>query len=123
MFAETQNEITDEYELGGLVDLFSKTESSEFSTTWSFTTSTDHIHAGPDSDVFVVPNINVKYRTVAIVEWNQTTCGVRLDDDGELPEEVIFELEGSGNEPAMSFYTRWHVNRGKTERALSIVAC
>lgn len=57
-------------------DLFNADEdtSNSFSTTWSYTTSSDPARAGAESDVFVVPNLNVFYVEVYQVYWNNTDC-------------------------------------------------
>ena len=51
-----------------------KTKSNQFSTTWSYETSSDHWTAGRMSDVSVVPNLNVMYREVSVIEWDNENC-------------------------------------------------
>lgn len=57
-------------------DLFNadKETTNSFSTTWSYTTSSSPARAGAESDVFVVPNLNVLYTEVYQVYWNSTDC-------------------------------------------------
>ncbi len=94
--------------------LSDKTRSNEFSTTWSYETSSDPWTAGPMSDVFVVPNLNVMYKEVYIVEWDNATCSVKTEDDTKdppdnLPFTTTFNIEDTENQPALSFFSRYHV--------------
>ena len=81
-----------------------KTKSNQFSTTWSYETSSDPWTAGPMSDVFVVPNLNVMYREVYVVEWDNTTCAVTTEGDGGLPITTTFNIEDTENQPALAFF-------------------
>eukprot|EP00957_Ditylum_brightwellii_P032409 2455917-Ditylum_brightwellii.AAC.1 len=61
------------------------------------------------SDVFVVPNLNAIYREVYVVNWKNETCEVEKADDGTLPITTIINLEDVKNQPALAFYSRYHV--------------
>ena len=60
------------------------------------------------SDVFVVPNLNVMYRNVQVVHWENEKCAVE-EIDGALPETTTINLEDVKNQPALAFYSRYHV--------------
>lgn len=91
--------------------------SHTFSTTWSYETSDEPARAGPDSDVFVVPNLSIKYEEVYNVRWDDTECafGVEkyLDPNGDekvgFPISVVFDVKNT-QDSALSFYTRYHLN-------------
>ncbi|GFH52940.1 hypothetical protein CTEN210_09416 [Chaetoceros tenuissimus] len=88
-----------------------KTITNSFSTTWSYTTSTDPSIAGEESDVFVVPNLNVFYEEVYTVKWESKeneACGPKLDGD-KFPSTVIFDIEAPTNKPAFAFFSRHHI--------------
>lgn len=70
-------------------------ESTTYSTTWSYTTSSNTIRAGEESDVFVVPNLNVAYETVQLVRWSKDTCSPILDKNGDLLEDKVFKFDVS----------------------------
>ena len=53
-----------------LVSLTDRDTSSSFTTTWSYRTSTDQWTAGSPSDVFLVPNLNAKFKDITEVQWN-----------------------------------------------------
>lgn len=61
-------------------DLFNRDKkfSNSYSTTWSYTTNSEAARAGPESDVFVVPNLNVEYIEIYAVNWNSTKCKPEL---------------------------------------------
>ena len=67
--------------------------------------------AGKDSDVFVVPNLNVKYESVDLVYWDNSDdkCGPKLGESNTFPTAVIFDLEAPSSEPALTFYSRKHI--------------
>ena len=91
--------------------------SHTFSTTWSYETSDEPARAGPESDVFVVPNLSIKYIEVYNVKWDDTNCEFGLmnytDSNGELkvgfPVSVVFDVKNT-QDSALSFYTRYHLN-------------
>jgi len=100
-------------EVGGELFANTRSESNSFSTTWSYKTSTDAAKAGADSDVFVVPNLNVMFTPVFIVLWDNDTCKpIRNDDDEGFPEEIVFDIGADTTKPALSFYSRYHIDRG-----------
>lgn len=80
-------------------DLFNADEeaTNSFSTTWSYTTSSEAARAGEESDVFVVPNLSVFYSEVFQVFWNIDTCKPSLVlrhgtiDEYEFP--TVFEFD------------------------------
>lgn len=72
---------------------------SQFSTTWSYKTSTDAYVAGRASDVFVVPNINVRFKDVTDIQWNSTSC------QATSVRSQKFEIGAKDNIPALSFVT------------------
>ena len=68
------------------------------------------------SDVFVVPNLNVLFQEVIHVYWDEDECS------GLTSDKISFELDNPGNDPAVAFYSRWHVMYIKIpelERALN----
>lgn len=91
--------------------------SHTFSTTWSYETSDEPARAGPESDVFVVPNLSIKYIEVYNVKWDDTKCEFGLtdytDSNGEVkvgfPVSVVFDVKNT-QDSALSFYTRYHLN-------------
>ncbi|GFH57847.1 hypothetical protein CTEN210_14323 [Chaetoceros tenuissimus] len=106
---------------GGAIDTDFKNEEREsshtFSTTWSYETSDEPARAGPDSDVFVVPNLSIKYEEVYNVRWDDIKCDFGLqnftDPNGDVkvgfPISVVFDVK-STKDSALSFYTRYHLN-------------
>lgn len=94
-----------------------KSSSNYFSTTWSYTTSTDASLAGPQSDVFVVPNLNVAYDEVIIAEWNNTSCKPILENEGTpdegFPSRIEFDVNSDSTKPAFSYYSRYFIDKGK----------
>jgi hypothetical protein len=62
-----------------------------------------------------VPNLNVEYKEVFLVEWDNDECRPKLDYENdvntymEFPSTVIFDLKGE-NTPALSFYSRYHID-------------
>jgi hypothetical protein len=71
--------------------------------------------AGKDSDVFVVPNLNVKYESVDLVYWDNSDgkCGPKLGESDAFPTVVLFDLEAPSSEPALTFYSRKHIETTK----------
>ena len=57
------------------------------------------------SDVFVVPNLNVMYEEVYVVEWNNTICAVNTEEDDEPPTTITFNIEDNENQPALAFFS------------------
>eukprot|EP00559_Dactyliosolen_fragilissimus_P002088 CAMPEP_0184871508 /NCGR_PEP_ID=MMETSP0580-20130426/40756_1 /TAXON_ID=1118495 /ORGANISM="Dactyliosolen fragilissimus" /LENGTH=2372 /DNA_ID=CAMNT_0027374173 /DNA_START=995 /DNA_END=8116 /DNA_ORIENTATION=+ len=102
-----------ENNLGFITQMSDETRSNQFSTTWSYQTSSDPWTAGPMSDVFVVPNLNVMYQEVIVVEWDNATCSVATDGNGTLPITTTFNIEDTENQPALSFFSRYHINNVK----------
>jgi hypothetical protein len=93
-------------EIGGLVHQSEEEKSNEFSTVWSYKTSEDPWLAGPMSDVFVVPNLNVMYLQVYEINWD--------DSENECTaiksETTTFDLNADTTKNSMAFYSRYHVN-------------
>jgi len=89
-------------------------ESNSFSTTWSYKTSTNAAKAGADSDVFVVPNLNVMFTPVIIVLWDNdiNSCKPAVDDEGDFPQDIVFDIGADTTKPSLSFYSRYHIDRG-----------
>ena len=92
-----------------------KERSIQFSTTWSYETSSDPWTAGAMSDVFVVPNLNVMYEEVYIIEWDSEACAVKTEENDDtstppLPTTTTFNIEDPKNQPALAFFSRYHVN-------------
>merc|ERR1712038_1044227 len=102
-----------EQNTGGIAQKSDETRSNQFSTTWSYQTSTDSWTAGAMSDVFVVPNLNVMYKEVFVVEWDNATCAVNTEEDGTVPTTITFNIEDTENQPALAFFSRYHVNKIK----------
>merc|ERR1712176_305219 len=99
---------------GGTDQMNEKSKSTQLSTTWSYQTSTDPWTAGAMSDVFVVPNLNVMYEEVSIVEWISDQCKVKtLEDNKTLPTTTTFNIEAPENKPALAFYSRYHIENIK----------
>ena len=107
--ADTQWNIFDaSYEFG--YNYYSEESSSQqFSTVWSYETSQDPWTAGAMSDVFVVPNLNVMYEETYDVKWDDLVCSVIENEDGTLPIDIAFDIKAPTSKPAISFYSRYHV--------------
>ncbi|GFH57722.1 hypothetical protein CTEN210_14198 [Chaetoceros tenuissimus] len=85
--------------------------SNSYSTTWSYTTSDEPARAGAESDVFVMPNFSVMYEEVFIVAWDKDKCQPKLDPETDLfANTLIFDVDSDGNKPALSFYSRYHLD-------------
>ena len=60
--------------------------------------------------------MNVGYKEVFVVEWDKDNCRPKLDYENEVntylefPSTVIFDLKGSENKPALSFYSQYHID-------------
>lgn len=70
------------------------------------------------TQVFVVPNLYVKYQEVYEVFWNATLCEparnkiMEADPDDNrnpFPSEVIFSVDSPSSKQALSFYSRYHI--------------
>ena len=71
------------------------TYTGKYTTTWSYTTSDNPLHAGRLSDTMVVPNLNVEYHLVSNIQW--TNC------KADATEEVKFDIKSKKNMPTLSF--------------------
>ena len=121
------------HDLGGPVQKSDKSKSTQFTTTWSYSTSTDPWTAGAMSDVFVIPNLNVMYREVYAVQWTNNTCEVEETEGNTLPITTTINLKDEKNQPALSFFSRYHAkyvklpelkrNRGNIERVWTKCNC
>ena len=71
-----------------------------------------------------MPNLNVKYETVYLVYWDNASCGARLDSGtDEFPTVVVFDLEAPSSQPALTFYSRKHIESLKIpEIEIAIIA-
>jgi len=108
-FSEDVKVFGTEDDIGGTVQLSEETRSTQFTTTWSYETSSDPWTAGAMSDVFVVPNLNVMYKEVYVVKWSNETCAVEKGLDGTLPITTTINLEDVENQPSLAFFSRYHV--------------
>lgn len=90
-----------------------------YSVTWSYQTNGGPTRAGPESDIFVVPNLNVAYEEVFILEWDFDSCRPKLEERydsnedkniTEVPTSIIVDFKSPENKPAFSFYSRYHLN-------------
>ena len=84
--------------------------------TWSYSTGSDTWTTGAMSDTFVVPNLNVFYEEVQKVQWDNKRCSVKevtIDGKTKLPEATSFNIKAETSQPALSFYTRYHVENVK----------
>lgn len=60
--------------------------------------------------------MNIEYKEVFLVEWDGNECRPKLDYENdvntylEFPSTVIFDLKGSKNKPALSFYSLYHID-------------
>lgn len=90
---------------------------SEFTTTWSYSTSDNPMKAGRSSDVIVIPNLNVQYHNVEkIAFYPDDACMVNAT------EIVKFSLTDPGNKPALSFLTVYNIEKHQIpdlEKAIS----
>ena len=82
-----------------LTNFDDKSKSHQFTSTWSYTTSDDPELAGKLSDVFLVPNINVKIMRVTRIEWNPDNC---MAQDNEI---YTYNLDSPTNKPAFLFFS------------------
>jgi len=89
-----------------VVQLVDGTDSASFTTTWSYRTSTDEWVAGANSDVFLVPNLNAKFKQVDEVRFvgseSSSTCA-------EVERKLKFALDSPENKPAIGFLSRFDV--------------
>ena len=74
-----------------MISLVDKSDSASVTTTWSYRTSNDEWVAGKNSDVFLVPNLIVRFKDVQEVSFdrNSTTCAKilpKLKFDLDSPE-------------------------------------
>lgn len=68
--------------------------------------------AGSHSDVFVVPNLSIMYEVVYLVYWSNSICSAEKVD-GEFPTTVLFDVGSDGTEPALTFFSREHIDNVK----------
>ena len=80
-----------------------RARTDKITVTWSYDTSKDPMLAGPMSDVFVVPNINVLYDKVTDVAWNAGNCTVTTTT------RYDFNFDSKDSKPSFAFYSRWHI--------------
>ena len=99
--------------LGGVIAQKEKEKSNSFSTTWSYATSSNPASAGAMSDVFVVPNLNVMYQEVTVVEWNKEECSTETEVDGSLPVTTTFDIKSPSSQLALAFFSKDHINNIK----------
>ena len=78
-------------------------EAGTFRATWSYQTSSDPYKAGHSSDVFLVPNLNVKFKDVDTISWNATQC------DATKVRSAKFNIESPDSKPAFSFVRVQHI--------------
>lgn len=74
-----------------------------------------------------MPNLNVIYETVSLVYWDNDSCSAKLDPDPSLttpafPTTVLFDLESTANEPALTFYSRSHIQTVKIPEIADSIA-
>lgn len=53
------------------------------------------------------------YETVLLVYWSNDSCSAKLDpgkNPPDFPSLVIFDLEAPSSKPALTFYSRLHIN-------------
>jgi len=97
-----------------------------FTTTWTYTTSADPWNAGNQSDVFLVPNLNVKFKEVRVVTWANATCA-------KNETKLKFALDSPDNKPAIGFLSCFDVDnveilelkrlRDQSQREMSSLNC
>ncbi|KAL7576580.1 hypothetical protein ACA910_018071 [Epithemia clementina (nom. ined.)] len=86
-----------------LVSLVDGTNSGTFTTTWSCRTSIDEWTAGKNSDVFLVPSLNAKFKKVQEVKFDKnSSCATAT-------EKIKFSLTSPENKPAISFLSRFDI--------------
>eukprot|EP00957_Ditylum_brightwellii_P083637 6357652-Ditylum_brightwellii.AAC.1 len=49
------------------------------------------------------------YREVYVVNWKNESCAVDQTVDGKLPVTTAINLEDEKNQPALAFFSRYHV--------------
>ena len=65
--------------------------------------------------VFVVPNLYVKFEEVYELVWNNTICepilNQTLKDENKnpFPSQLIFSVNSPTSKPALSFFSRYHI--------------
>ena len=87
-----------------LADYDDETNSHQFTSSWSYTTSVEAEFAGKESDVVLVPNLNVEFRKVNRVSWNEEECTASME------EIQVFDLRSEENKAAFSFLTFPQIN-------------
>ena len=106
--SSTVNVFDIESDIGGQTFMSDAKTSDEYTVTWSYATSSDPALAGSESDVFVVPNLNVKYLNTTEVLWNETTCQAKTSN------KITFDLDNNrDNTPAITFFSRHHIKTVK----------
>ena len=113
--AEVCNEAVDVENLGMLdremdesfvTHLVDGSDSASFTTNWSYKTSTDEWVAGESSDVFLVPNLNAKFKDITEVRF----VGSEESDTCTTAEDKLkFALESPENKPAIGFLSRFDI--------------
>jgi len=83
-------------------DELERSHSATFTTTWSYRTSTDTWNAGKKSDVFLVLTLNIKFKDVREVSWNEKECAT-------IQDKIKFALDLLDNKPAFAFLSHSHV--------------
>jgi len=101
-------------EVGGRTYYYHSEFTTSVTVTWSYQTSEDPNTAGPMSDVFVVPNLNLVYTPVLYLNYDTSTCQVKCADgtsgyDCQLPNTMIIHFENPDSKPALAFYSRSHI--------------
>ena len=64
----------------------------------------------------MVPNLNVIYEEIQKVQWDNKRCSVKevaIDGKTKLPEATSFNIKAETSQPALSFYTRYHIKNLK----------
>jgi len=77
------------------------------------------LRAGKDSDVFVVPNLNVFYEEVELVYWDNEKCEPSKVPDPNVvgalifPSTFVFNVKSAESKEALTFYSRHHIEKVK----------
>ena len=82
-----------------LIEYHESSQTFRFSSSWSYSTSQEVEYAGKESDVALVPNIDVKYETVRETSWDSALCKAII-----TPRQKYL-LTSDENKAAFSFVT------------------
>ena len=61
----------------------------------------------------MVPNLNVLFDEVYIVNWTNETCRADLNDKDDFDSTFVFDVDAPSSKEALTFYSRNHIENIK----------